>query len=436
MSAKIIAIIGRPNVGKSTLFNRIIGERNAIVDDMPGVTRDRKYAESEWAGKKFTIIDTGGYVPTSEDVFEKAIREQAQIAIEEADGVVFVVDAVDGILPLDKEIANILRKSEKQVFLVVNKIDSEKRIINLNEFYELGLGEPIPISALSGRQTGDFLDVITADISPSEEESSSEARLRIAIVGKPNVGKSSLANALLGEQRHVVTEIPGTTRDPIDSVVKYYGEEFLLVDTAGLRKKSKIYESLEFYSVLRTMRSIDRSDVAVILLDAQQGIDKQDQHIVELVMERKRSALIAVNKWDLIEKDTNTARDIEALIHSKLGLYDFLPVVFISALTKQRIGKVLERAKEIHTEQCRRIETSTLNGVLLPVIKSYPPSTPSPKEIKIKYITQIKSKPPMFAFFCNEPKLIQESYKRFLENRMREHFGFRGVPLSLIFKVK
>jgi GTP-binding protein len=435
MSSSIIAIIGRPNVGKSTLFNRILGVREAIVHDMPGVTRDRKYAEAEWAGHHFTLIDTGGFVPESEDVFERAIREQAGIAIEEADVVVFVVDAVAGATSLDKDIANILRKSKKPIYLVVNKIDSAKQEILVNEFFELGLGDPISISALAGRKIGDFLDTITSTFEEAAEEEK-QTRLRLAVIGKPNVGKSSLVNALLGKTRQVVTEIPGTTRDPVDSLLKYNEEEFILIDTAGLKKRRNVTESIEFYSAIRTLRSIERCDVALILFDAKRGFDVQDLHIVESTLQRHRPALIAVNKWDLVEKETNTARSYETFIKGKLGLYDFIPVTFVSALTRQRVFKLIDQAKVIFAEHCKRIDTSTLNNTLLPEIERNPPKSSSPKEIKIKYITQVKAGPPMIAFFCNEPTLIQESYKRYLANKLREHFGFAGVPLFLTFKRK
>jgi len=435
MSAHIVAIVGRPNVGKSTLFNRIFGSREAIVFDTPGVTRDRRYAEAEWAGKSFIMIDTGGFVPESNDIFEKAIREQANIAIEEADSIIFVVDALEGATPLDKEIAAILRRSNKPIHLVVNKIDSVQRENAIAEFYSLGLGEPIGIAALGGRQIGDFLDVITSDIKKASRIKK-EKRLRLAVIGKPNVGKSSLVNALIGKTRQVVTPIPGTTRDPIDTILEYKDEEIILVDTAGLRKHSKITESIEFFSTIRTLHAIERSDVAVILFDATQGVDKQDLLIVNETMERHRSAVIVVNKWDLIEKETNTAREYELAIERNLGLYDFLPVVFISALTKQRITKVIDIAKEIHVQQSRRISTSALNKAMSAEIENYPPKSSTPKEIKIKFATQIKTNPPLFAFFCNYPKLVQESYKRFLINKLHERFGFSGVPLGIVFKEK
>jgi len=435
MSSHIVAIVGRPNVGKSTLFNRIFGSREAIVFDTPGVTRDRRYAEAEWTGKTFTMIDTGGFVPESNDVFEKAIREQANIAIEEADAIVFVVDALEGLTPLDKEIADILRRSNKPIHLIVNKIDSAQRENAIAEFYSLGLGEPIGIAALGGRQIGDFLDLITSDIK-KESRVKKEKRLRLAVIGKPNVGKSSLVNSLIGNTRQVVTDIPGTTRDPIDTILEYQGEEIILVDTAGLRKKSKISESIEFYSTIRTLHAIERSDVAVILLDATQGVDKQDLQIVDATMERHRAAIIVVNKWDLVEKETNTARQYEIAIEKNLGMYDFLPVIFVSALTKQRITKVIDTAKEVHGQQSRRISTSALNKSIMMDIGITPPKSSTSREIKIKFVTQIKTNPPMFAFFCNHPKLVQESYKRFLMNKLREHFGFAGVPLGIVFKEK
>lgn len=435
MSHWLVALVGRPNVGKSTLFNRIVGRRDAIVDDMPGVTRDRNYAEAEWAGKRFSLVDTGGYVPASEDIFETAIREQAQIAIDEADVVLYVVDAQTGLLPTDAELANILRKTEKKVVLVVNKIDGEKKEAELAEFYQLGLGEPYSVSALGGRKIGDLLDVVTQDFDTNAEEKV-DPRLKLAIIGKPNVGKSSFVNALLQEDRHIVTDIPGTTRDPIDAILKYYGEEILLVDTAGLRRKSKIKESVEFYSTIRTLKSIERCDVAVVLIDATQGLEHQDLRIIETATQRNRAVVIAVNKWDLIEKDDKTARLFEKLLKEKLRIFDFIPIMFVSALTKQRVYKVIELAKAVDAEQNKRIATSELNNKIGEDIKTFPPRSRLGKEIKIKYITQVKAKPPVFAFFCNEPKMIDDNYRRYLENKLRQHFAFTGVPLVLSFKQK
>ena len=435
MSQWLVALVGRPNVGKSTLFNRIMGGRNAIVHDLPGVTRDRNYAETEWAGKQFTLVDTGGFVPASDDIIETAIREQAQIAIEEADLVLFIVDAEAGLLAADLEIADILRRAQKKVLLIVNKIDSDKREGLLGEFYKLGLGEPISTSALLGRKVGDLLDLITRDAATPPEEAE-DPRLKIAIIGKPNVGKSSFVNALLQQKRHIVTEIPGTTRDPIDAVLNYHGEEILLIDTAGLRRKGKIKESVEFYSTVRTLKSIERCDVAIVLIDAQQGLEHQDLRIIETAVERKRGIVIAVNKWDLIEKDDKTARAYEKALQEKLRIFDFIPVIFISSLTKQRIYKVIELVKKVDAEQNRRIATSELNDILGAEVAAFPPKSRSGKEIKINYITQVKTKPPVFAFFCNEPKSIEDSYRRYLQNRIREHYGFAGVPVLLSFKHK
>jgi GTP-binding protein len=437
MGRNIVAIVGRPNVGKSTLFNRIIGERDAIVDPQSGVTRDRHYGEAQWNGKKFTVIDTGGYVPESKDVFEAAIREQVWIAIEEADVIVFVVDGITGVTPLDVEIAKILRQTNKKVVLAVNKIDNEKSEIYTAQFYELGVGEPFPISALHGRKIGDFLDEVVKDLpSVDGEEKNEKDQIKVAIVGQPNVGKSSFVNAVLGENRTIVTDIPGTTRDSIDTQFEYNGNKFLLIDTAGLRKRSKIKESIEFYSAIRALKALQRCDVAVVMLDATCGLERQDLRIIGEAAELKKGIVIAVNKWDLVEKDANTALEYEHALKSRLKVSDYVPVVFISAKTKQRIFKVLDLAKVVYDERAKRIKTSELNKVLFPIVKETPPPAVSGKEIKIKYVTQVKSSPPVFAFFANFPDDIPEHYKRFLENKIRENFGFIGVPLTIIFKRK
>ncbi len=438
MGKNIVAIVGRPNVGKSTLFNRIIGQRDAIVDPKSGVTRDRHYGNAEWNGKKFTIIDTGGYVPDSDDIFETAIREQVQIAIEEADVIVFVVDAISGVTPIDIEIAKILRRSKKKVVLAVNKIDNEKLEAHLLQFYELGLGEPFAISALHGRKVGDFLDEVVKDFPTETEEPAEENKnqIKVAIVGQPNVGKSSFVNAILGENRVIVSDIPGTTRDSIDTVFEYDGTEFVLIDTAGLKKRSKIKESIEFYSAVRALKAIERCDVAVVMLDATCGLERQDLRIIGEAADLKKGIIIAVNKWDLVEKDSNTALEYEHALRSRLNVFDYVPILFISAKTKKRIFKVLELAKLVNDERSKRIKTSELNKVLFPIVNETPPPAVSGKEIKIKYGTQVKTSPPVFVFFANFPDDIPEHYKRFLENKIREHFGFVGVPLTIVFKKK
>lgn len=436
MKKKTIVILGRPNVGKSTLFNRLLGSRNAIVDDLSGVTRDRNYGEVEWDGKQFVLIDTGGYVPDSADIFESAIREQVQLGIDEADKIIFLLDAKDGVTPVDREIASFVRVSEKPYFVVVNKVDSEHQENFVHEFHTLGLGEPYALSAAVGRKIGDFLDMLTSDIQPfsSEEE---DSRLRIAIVGRPNVGKSSLTNALLGRDRSLVTNIPGTTRDSIDSIYKYHGREIVLVDTAGLRKRAKIDEDIEFFANVRTFKALMDCDVAIIMLDASSGLEKQDQRIIDEAVRRRKGIIIAINKWDLVEKDDKTAHQIEKMLKKKLGLFDFLPVVFISALTKQRLYKVVDLAIEVEKRRKQKIPTSVLNDTLLPEIeKTPPPSTHTGKEIKFKYITQGGEYYPIFFFFTSYPKNIPEHYRRFLENLIRRHFDFTGVPLSLLFKQK
>jgi GTPase len=462
MPNKIAAIIGRPNVGKSTLFNRLLGKKIAIVHDTPGVTRDRNYSEAEWNGKKFFLIDTGGYVPDSKDKFEAAIREQVKISIDEADVILFLVDAKSGITPLDEELANVVRKEgskkenvTKKIILVVNKVDSRDKEVHKQDFYKLGLGEPFDISALIGRKSGDLLDLIVQDMEAKDgEEIGAEGIMKFAVIGRPNVGKSSIVNALTQTDRNIVTDIPGTTRDSIDTVMKYYGREIVLIDTAGLRKKSRIRkaESLEFYSAIRTQRSIEKCDVAVIVIDASSIItkldrssdidsatfklDKEDVNIIVEAARMKKGMVIVINKWDLIKKDSETAKKFETKVKEHLKNFDYLPFLFISALTKQRISKVLEMAVKIYEERCREIKTSLLNAKLSRIIEETPPRSKSRKEVKINYITQLKTSPPVFGFFTNLPSDIEENYKRFLESKIRDYFGFTGVPVTLVFKKK
>ena len=436
MKIPLIAIVGRPNVGKSTLFNRLIGKREAIVDDQSGVTRDRNYGEGDWNGKRFRLIDTGGYVPESSDLFETAIREQVEVAIAEADSIIFLVDVKNGLNPIDKIIVDLLRQSGKKYFLVVNKVDAQVHAAGAAEFYSLGVDMVYDISALSGRQTGDLLDDITKDF-PTEDVIEEDKRLKIAIVGRPNVGKSSLTNALLGEERSIVTDIPGTTRDSLDSVLKYYGEEIVLVDTAGLRKKKKVEESIEFFSNLRTFKAISESDVTVLMLDVQTGFEKQDQKIIDEVVRWRKGLIIAINKWDLMEKETNTARDYENAIKEKLGTIDFAPVIFTSALTKQRIYKLIDLCKKVQAERSKKIPTSELNDAILPEIeKNPPPASPTGKEIRIKFINQVGDYYPIFLFFSNYPNHIPDHYRRFLERLLRRVYGFEGVPITVSFRQK
>jgi len=435
MKTPLVVIVGRPNVGKSTFFNRLVGKRDAIVDDVSGVTRDRNYGEVEWNGKEFRLIDTGGFVPDSPDLFEKAIREQVKLAIAESDVIIFLVDARDGLTPVDNEIAQMLRNSNKKYFLVVNKVDSEKYEAFTSEFHALGLSEPIPVSAIMGRRIGDFLDLLTSDFQTVTEEP--DERLKIAIVGRPNVGKSSLTNALLGFDRSIVTDIPGTTRDSVDSILKYYGQEIVLIDTAGLRKRTKIEEGIEYFSSIRSLKSIAESDVTIVMIDATLGLEKQDQKIIDEAIQRRKGLILAVNKWDLLEKETNTARDYENGLRAKMAGINYVPVIFISALTKQRIYKLVELALKIEAERKKRIPTSELNAILLPLIeKTPPPTTPTGREVKIKFINQVGSKYPVFLFFVNYPKSVTDNYIKFLERLIRENFGFYGVPFTISFKEK
>ncbi len=437
MKTPVVVIVGRPNVGKSTLFNRLVGKRGAIVDDVSGVTRDRNYGEVEWDGKIFQLIDTGGYVPDSSNLFEAAIREQVEIALTEADTILFVVDVRDGVNPTDIEISKMLRSSNKDFFLIVNKVDSENFETEASEFYKLGIDKIYPISALGGRKIGDLLEKLTADFIPYDQEKDEDKRLKIAIVGRPNVGKSSLTNALLGYDRSIVTDVPGTTRDSINSILKYYGKEIILVDTAGLRKKKRIEENIEFYSMVRTLKAIGECDVAVVLIDAVIGLDKQDQKIIDEAVGRRKGIILAVNKWDLVEKETDTSKKYEDAIKEIMGSIDYIPIIFISALTKKRIYKLIDTCLNINEERQKKISTNELNDILLPEIeKSPPPSTQTGKEVKIKYITRVGKNYPIFLFFANYPKNIPDNYKRFLEKLIRKNFGFQGVPFTMSFKQK
>jgi GTP-binding protein len=435
--ANIVAIVGRPNVGKSTFFNRLIEKRQAIMDDMPGVTRDRHYGYAEWCGKFFTVIDTGGYVTGSEDKFESEIRKQVELAIDEASAVIFMVDSRDGFTGFDKDFANILRAYKKPLFIAANKADTPDKGILANEFYAMGLdAEIFPISAENGGGTGELLDALVATF-PSEGVEDPDAGIpRITIVGRPNVGKSSLLNALLGTERSIVTDEAGTTRDAIHSHYKMYGKNFILVDTAGVRKKGKVRDDVEFYSVLRSLRALEESDVVIIVIDAERGMEAQDVNLISLAHRQGKGMVIMVNKWDLIEKDSKTADKYKKTILEKLAPIDYIPVIFASVLEKQRIFQVVEKAVEVFESKTKKVPTSQLNDIMLREINHYPPPSMKGKHIQIKYVTQINARFPSFAFFCNLPQYVQPSYERFLENKLREHFTFEGVPLRLIFKKK
>lgn len=432
--SNIVAIVGRPNVGKSTLYNRLTETRKAIVDDFSGVTRDRHYGQAEWTDKKFTVIDTGGYVAHSDDVFEAAIREQVVIAIEEATVILFMVDVVTGVTDLDDDIAKLLRRSEKPVLVVVNKVDNNQRLNDASIFYSLGLGEIYPLSSMSGSGTGELLDEMIKHFEDNVEE---ENQLpKYAIVGRPNVGKSSLINALIGRERNIVTPIAGTTRDSIHIHYKQFGHEFMLIDTAGLRKKTKVKENIEFYSVMRTIKALEEADVIILMIDAVEGIESQDVNIFHLAEKNKKGIVILVNKWDLIEKNTKTTGVFEELIREKIAPFTDVPIVFTSVIEKQRIHKSLEAASAVYENKLKKIPTSKLNDVMLPIIENYPPPAVKGKYVKIKYITQINGNSPMFAFFCNLPQYIKEPYKRFIENKLRENFDFTGVPIQIYFRQK
>jgi GTPase len=432
----IVAIVGRPNVGKSTIFNRLVKSRQAIVEETAGVTRDRHYGISDWNGKSFHLIDTGGYVVGSEDEFESEIRKQAKLAIEEADVILFVVDAFDGMHVLDEEVGNILRQSKREVLVVANKVDNNERIVMAQEFYALGLGEIYPISAINGSGTGELLDEVVK-LLPDAFDIEDDGIPRFTVVGRPNVGKSSIVNAFLGVDRNIVTATAGTTRDAIDTRFNAFNMDFILVDTAGIRKKSKVFENIEFYSVMRAIRAIEESDVVLLLVDATQGFEAQDINILRLVVKNKKGLVIVVNKWDLIEKDSNTHLEFEQQIREKMAPFVDVPIVFTSVIQKQRIFKALELAYEVYENRKRQISTSVLNETLLPIIQASPPPTASRGHyIKIKYITQLKTATPQFIFFCNFPNDVKDSYSRFLENKIRELFNFRGVPIQLHFRQK
>lgn len=434
--ANIVAIVGRPNVGKSTLFNRLIEKRQAIMDDMPGVTRDRHYGYAEWCGKFFTVIDTGGYVTGSEDKFESEIRKQVELAIDEASCIIFMVDVKDGLTGFDKDFANVLRTTKKPVFIAANKTDTPDKSPMAAEFYELGLGEVYPVSAENGSGTGELLDELIKTF-PSEGVEDPDAGIpKIAILGRPNVGKSSFLNALLGTERSIVTDEAGTTRDAIHTYYKMYGKNFILIDTAGIRKKSKVKDDIEFYSVLRSLRALEESDVCIILIDAERNLESQDVNIVSLAQRQGKGILIMVNKWDLIEKDSKTADKYKKEILEKLAPIDYVPIIFASATNKQRIFQVIEKAVAVFENKTKKIPTSQLNDKILPEINHYPPPAIKGKLIQIKYITQVKASFPSFAFFCNLPQYIQPAYERYLENKMRAHFDFEGVPIRLIFRKK
>ncbi len=428
------AIVGRPNVGKSTLFNRLVGKRKSIVDDFSGVTRDRIYDQADWNGKKFYVVDTGGFVAHSNDIFEKLIKKQVEIAIDESSVILYMVDVTTGITDLDLMVAEMLRKVKKKKFLVVNKVDNHERLLMAQEFWALGFDELYPISAITGSGTGELLDAV-ASLVPDEELSEPDVP-RFAIIGQPNVGKSSLINVFLGDERNVVTYSAGTTRDPVHSEYNKYGKRFILIDTAGVRKKSKVHEDLEFYSVIRAIRSVEEADVCFLVIDATLGIEAQDMELVSHVVKKNKGLVVLVNKWDLITKETNTARDFEKNIKTKLAPFTDVPVLFISALEKQRVFQAIETGIDVYNNRTRKIKTSELNEKMLEAIGKIPPPSYRNHLIKIKYITQIEKEYPVFAFFTNYPEQIKGSYKQFLENQLRSLFNFNGVPIRLIFKEK
>ncbi len=433
--SNIIAIVGRPNVGKSTLFNRLVGMRQAIVDEFSGVTRDRHYGKSDWNGKSFSVIDTGGYIQGSDDVFEDEIRRQVLLAIDEADVILFMVDVTTGLHGLDEEVANVLRRTDKPIYLVANKADNSKKALDATEFFALGMGEIHSISAMNGSGTGELLDDLVThfEVEPELEESDIP---RIAVVGRPNAGKSSLINALIGDERNIVTPLAGTTRDSIDTRFNAFGFDFNLVDTAGIRKKSKVHEDLEFYSVMRSIRSIEHADVCILMIDAENGFSVQDLNLFGLIQKNKKSVVICVNKWDLIDKETNTAKKTEELIRERISPFKDVEIVFTSVPNKQRLLKVLEAAVRAYENRKRSIKTSELNDFFLPLIGAYPPPALKGKYVKIKYVSQLPTPYPSFAFFANLPQYVKDPYKRFLENKLREKWDFQGTPLLIHMRKK
>jgi len=430
----IIAIVGRPNVGKSTLFNRLTESNQAIVKEISGVTRDRIYGRGEWNGIPFSVIDTGGYVQGSDDIFEGEIRKQVEIAIEEANVILFVLDVMVGITDLDERVAEMLRRSKKPIYIVANKMDNTQRVGLSSEFYSLGLGEVFDMSAINGHGTGELLDELVKGFDPNVEEPVELPR--IAVVGKPNVGKSSMVNALTGEERNIVTPISGTTRDAIDTRYNAFGFDFILIDTAGIRKKSKVHEDIEYYSVLRSVRAIENSDVCIVMLDATEGVQKQDLSIFYIAEKNHKGVVVAVNKWDLLEKETNTMKEYEEKLRESLAPFNDVPIIFTSTISKQRILKTLEAAMTVYQNRIQKIPTSELNNVMQDIITANPPAMLKGKQIKIKYVQQLPTHAPAFAFFCNLPQYVQESYKRFLENRIRENWDFYGVPIRIYFRKK
>ena len=436
----IVAIVGRPNVGKSTLFNRLVQRREAIVDSVSGVTRDRHYGKSDWNGKEFSLIDTGGYIVGSDDAFEGEIRKQVALALEECDVIVFVVDVTDGITPMDVTVAKLLRKSKKPIFLAVNKVDNAMRAEEAYEFYNLGLGDYYTISSINGSGTGELLDAVVKDMpfpeEFNEEENKEEELPRFAVVGRPNAGKSSFINALIGKERNIVTDQAGTTRDAIDTEYTRFGFKFNLVDTAGIRKKSKVSEDLEFYSVMRAVRAIEHCDVAILMIDATRGFEGQDQNIFWLAEKNRKGIVVLVNKWDLVDKETNTMKEFEAYVRKQIEPFTDVPIIFTSTITKQRLIKAIETAVEVYQNKKRRIATSKFNETMLEVIQHYSPPAIKGKFVKIKYCMQLPTHTPQFAFFANLPQYVRDPYKRYLENKLREIYDFRGVPLTIYFRQK